>query len=143
MKFIAPENGDGFSITTNNYETATSPTFINGKTLIATGLIKNTTELTTKAYKLNLWLDSDLAYVSSTTKRAIIPEGNPSIADSTSGNVKSTRYMRNDYTTPSTVTLFPAKDESKGKIIYTTNEFSNGYYSIKIRIESSEEKNIS
>ena len=137
MKFIAPSNGDGFSITTNNYATATTPTYTDGKALIATGLIKNTSELTTKNYSLYMWVDENLAFVSSTTKRAINAEGNPSMADATSGTITATRYMKNN-NTARTVTLFPANADSTGKIIYTTNEYSNAYYSIKLLIEANE-----
>ena len=138
MKFVAPANGDGFSITTNNYATAAAPTYTDGKALIATGLIKNTTELTTKSYSLYIWVDEDLAFVSSTTKRANNAEGNPSMADATPGNVTATRYMKND-DVPSTVTLYPANDDSTGKIIYTTKEFSDAHYTIKIRVEATEQ----
>ena len=140
MKFIPPANGDGISITTNNYSTATSPSYTNGEILIATGLIKDTTLLTTKTYEIDLWLDSNLAFVSSTTKRTTLAEGNPSMAVSTSGNVTADRYMKNSNQL-TTVTVFPAKPEAQNKIIYTTNEFANSYYSIKLRIEANEIKN--
>ena len=137
MKFVAPIDGDGFSIINNYYSTATTPTYTDGKALIATGLIKNTTELTTKNYSLYLWVDDSLAFVSSTTKRANNQEGNPSLADATSGNIKATRYMKNN-NIASTVTLYPANSDSEGKIIYTTNEFSNAHYTIKLRVEAVE-----
>ena len=135
MKFVAPSDGDGFSITNNYYANATVPTYTDGKALLATGLIKNTSELTTKNYSLYVWVDSDLAFVSSTTKRANNLEGNPSLADATSGNITATRYMKNS-DVASTVTLYPANSDSAGKIIYTTNEFSNAHYSIKILVEA-------
>ena len=135
MKFVAPENGDGFSITNNYYANATTPTYTEGKALIATGLIKDTAELTTKEYTLYMWVDDGSAFVSSSTKRANNVEGNPSLADSTSGNVTATRYMKNN-DVASTVTLFPANSDSAGKIIYTTNEFSNAHYSIRLLIEA-------
>ncbi len=137
MKFIAPANGDGFSITNNYYTNATTPTYTDGKALIATGLIKDTTELTTKNYSLYVWVDSALAFVSSTTKRANNLEGNPSMADATSGNVTAARYMKNNNVS-SNVTLYPANADSTGKIIYTTNEYSNAHYTIKIRVEANE-----
>ncbi len=137
MKFEAPTDGDGFSITTNNFATAASPTFTNDKALIATGLIKNTQALTTKTYSLYMWVDENLAFISSTTKRANNAEGNPSLADATSGTTTATRYMKND-DEASTVTLYPANADSTGKIIYTTKEFSNAHYTIKIRIEANE-----
>ena len=137
MKFVPPANGDGFSITTNNYATATTPTYTDGKALIATGLIKNTQSLTTKSYSLYVWVDEDLAFVSSTTKRANNAEGNPSLADATAGNVTATRYMKND-NVASTVTLYPANSDSTGKIIYTTKEYSDAHYTVKIRVEATE-----
>ena len=137
MKFVAPADGDGFSITTNNYSTAIAPTYTDGKALIATGLIKNTTELTTKSYSLYVWVDEDLAFVSSTTKRANNAEGNPSLADATSGTVTATRYMKNN-DVATTVTLYPADEDSTGKIIYTTKEFSDAHYTIRVRIEAHE-----
>ena len=137
MKFVAPSDGDGFSITNNYYATGATPTYSNGKTLIATGLIKNTSELTTKNYSLYVWVDENLAFVSSTTKRANNIEGNPSLADATSGTVSALRYMKNN-DVASTVTLYPAKEEAQGKIIYTTKEFSNAHYTIKIMVESNE-----
>ena len=135
MKFVAPSDGDGFSITNNYYANATTPTYTDGKALIATGLIKNTSELTTKNYSLYVWVDEDLAFVSSTTKRANNAEGNPSLADATSGTTTATRYMKND-NNASTVTLYPANSDSTGKIIYTTKEFSNAHYSVRIRIDA-------
>ena len=140
MKFVAPANGDGFSITNNYYENATTPTYTDGKALIATGLIKDTEELTTKNYSLYVWVDESLAFVSSTTKRANNLEGNPSMADATSGNVTASRYMKNS-NVATNVTLYPANADSTGKIIYTTNEFSNAHYTIRIRIEANETKN--
>ena len=135
MKFVAPSDGDGFSITNNYYATGTTPTYSDGKTLIATGLIKNTSELTTKNYSLYVWVDENLAFVSSTTKRVNNLEGNPSLADATSGTTTATRYMKNN-NNASTVTLYPANSDSTGKIIYTTNEFSNSHYSVRIKIEA-------
>lgn len=135
MKFVPPANGDGFSITTNNFASASSPTYVDGKALIATGLIKDTQALTTKNYSLYVWVDEDLAFVSSTTKRANNAEGNPSLADATSGTTTATRYMKNN-DVASTVTLYPANTDSTGKIIYTTKEFSDAHYSVKIRVEA-------
>ncbi len=136
MKLIAPSNGNGFTIT-NNFSNASTPVYNDGKALIATGNIKNTTALTTKNFTLYVWVDDSLAFVSSTTKRANNAEGNPSLADATSGTTTAIRYMKNN-DVASTVTLYPANSDSQGKIIYTTNEFSNSHYSIKIRVESNE-----
>ncbi len=136
MKLVSPSNGDGFTIT-NNYATAASPIYTDGKALLATGNIKNTSALTTKNFTLYVWIDDSLAFVSSTTKRANNAEGNPSLADATSGTTTATRYMKNN-NVASTVTLYPADADSQGKIIYTTNEFSNSHYSVRIRVESTE-----
>ena len=135
MKFVAPNNGDGFTITNNYFATASTPTFTNNQVLIASGKVQNTQALTTKTYSLYLWLDENLAFVSSTTKRVTNAEGNPSLADATSGTTTAARYMKNDNTS-TTVTLYPAKTEAQGKIIYTTNELYNSFYSIKIRVEA-------
>ena len=134
MKFVAPSDGNGFSITTNNFSNPTSPVFTNNEVLIATGLVQGTSGSTTKNYSLYMWLDDGLAYASSTTKRTNNAEGNPSLADATTGNVENvTRYMKNSNVS-SSVTLYPAKTEAQGKIIYTTNELHNSYYSIKLKI---------
>ena len=137
MKFVAPSNGDGFSITNNYYSTPTTPVYTNGKALIATGLIKNTQSLTSKDYSLYMWVDENVAFVSSTTKRSNNAEGNPSLADPTPGIITASRYMKNDNVL-STVNLYPANADSTGKIIYTTKEFSNSHYTIKIRVEATE-----
>lgn len=138
MKLVAPSSGDGFTIT-NNYATATNPTYTNGKVLLATGLVKNTTQLTTKNFTLYMWVDDAKAFISSTTKRATLAEGNPSLADATEGVVIADRYMKNDNEL-TTVKLYPAKEEAQGKIIYTTKEFSDSHYTIKIRVESNDAK---
>lgn len=128
---------NGFTVLTNDYATPSNLIFDNdGKALISTGLVKNTSELTTVNYNFYMWMDSGTMHVSSTTKRATLGEGNPSLADTTSGNVTAVRYMKNDNTVPSNVTLFPATSEQEGKIIYTTYEFSNGYYNIKFLVEA-------
>ena len=36
--------------------------------------------------------------------------------------------------------MFPAESSDEGKIIYTTNEFKNSYYSMKIVVEAEEVK---
>lgn len=135
MKFTPAANGNGFATTVNNYATATTPTFTNGKCLISSGTIQNTSSSATKSYSLALWIDEDAINVSSTTKRATNAEGNPSVADGTSGTTTASRYMKNSNTL-STVTLYPAQSNQIGKIIYTTNEFSNRYYSIKVMVEA-------
>ena len=136
FEFIPPEDANGFTTEINNYSSPKSPSFTNGKALISTGVIKNTSNLTTKNYTLKLWIDSRKINISSTTKRATNAEGNPSLADATTGTTTATRYMRNDTTEPTTVTLYPAITSQQGKIIYTTNEFSNSYYSFKILVEA-------
>ena len=35
-----------------------------------------------------------------------------------------------------TVTLYPAESSQQGKIIYTTKEFANSFYSYKIVVEA-------
>ena len=141
MKFIPPTDGDGFTTSVNNYATATSPVFdSNGKALISTGIIKDTAALTTKSYTLKLWADSSKVHVSSTTKRANNAEGNPSLADTTAGTVTATRFMQNNTAEPSIITLYPAKAEHAGKIIFTTHEYSGKFYSIKIIVEAEEAK---
>ena len=137
--FTSGENG--FTVLTNNYSSPTNLVFDNdGKALISTGLVKDTTELTTVAYNFYMWLDASSMHISSTMKRATLPEGNPSLADTTSGNVTSSRYLKNDGVLVNDVKLFPASSNEDGKIIYTTNEFSNGYYNIKLLVEAEEEK---
>lgn len=138
VMFIPPTNANGFTNSVNNCSTATSLTFTNGKALVASGLIKNTSNLISKTYTLKLWIDSSKISISSTTKRTNNTEGNPSLAVSTSGTTTATRYMRNNSNESSTITLYPAKASQVGKIIYTTNEFSNSYYSFKIIIEANE-----
>lgn len=135
LLFTPPSNGDGFSITSNNYATASTPVFSNGKCLIANGLVKNTSVSTTKNYNLALWIDDSKIFVSSTTKRLVLAEGNPSLADTTSGTATADRYIKNDNTLVST-TLYPASNDQSGKIVYTTNEFKNSFYSLKIAIEA-------
>ena len=132
---------NGFTVTSNNYANPTNLVFDNeGKALISTGLVKDTTELTSVDYNFYMWLDSGAMHVSSTMKRATLPEGNPSLADTTSGNTTSSRYLKNDGTLTNNVTLFPASSNEAGKIIYTTNEFSNGYYNIKFLVVAEEAK---
>lgn len=139
FEFTPASDGSGFTNEINNASTPTSLTFTNGKALIASGIIKNTTELTTKTgYTVKLWIDSSKMNISSTTKRATNAEGNPSLADATSGTTTATRYMRNDTTEARTITLYPAITSQQGKIIYTTNEFSNSFYSFKIVVEADE-----
>jgi len=131
-------NGNGFTSVSNNYATPTPLSFDNsGKALIATGLVKNTSSSTTVNYSFAMWLDSNTMHVSSTTKRATLAEGNPSLADSTSGVVTAGRYLKNDNVL-TTVNLYPARTEAQGKIIYTTKEFSVGFYSIKFLVEANE-----
>ena len=137
LKFDAPANGNGFTTAINNYETAKSPVFVNGKAIISTGIVKDTEDLTTKNYKVTLWIDSDRISVSSTTKRANNAEGNPSLADATSGTLTADRFIQNDNNLVNT-TLYPAFENQEGKIIYTTKEFSNSYYSLKIVVEATE-----
>ena len=136
FEFIPPEDANGFITEINNYSSPKSLSFTNGKALISTGIIKNTSNLTTKNYTLKLWIDSSKINISSTTKRATNAEGNPSLADATTGTTTAIRYMRNDTTELTTVTLYPAITSQQGKIIYTTNEFSNSYYSFKILVEA-------
>ena len=83
--FTSGENG--FTVLTNNYSSPTNLVFDNdGKALISTGLVKDTTELTTVAYNFYMWLDASSMHISSTTKRETLAEGNPSLVDTTSGN---------------------------------------------------------
>lgn len=127
---------NGFTIMSNSYSSPTSLTFDNtGKALISTGLVKNTSSLTTVSYNYYMWIDSANILVSSTSKRATLAEGNPSLADTTSGTTTAGRYMTNS-STLTTITLYPAKSEHSGKTVYTTNEFSNGFYNIKILVEA-------
>ena len=140
FQFIPASNGNGFTNDVNICSTATSLTFVNGKALVASGAVKNTTQTTTKSgYTIKLWIDSSKISISSTTKRANNLEGNPSLADSTSGTTTATRYMRNDTNESSTITLYPAVSSQIGKIIYTTNEFSNSFYSFKVIVDAFEE----
>ena len=128
---------NGFTVLTNDYVTPTNLSFTNGKALISTGLVKDTTELTTVSYNFYMWIDAGTTHISSTTKRATLAEGNPSLADTTTGNTTADRYMKNDGVL-TTVTLYPARSSEAGKIIYTTNEFSNGYYNIKFMVVADE-----
>ena len=132
---------NGFTVLSNDYANPTNLLFDNeGKALISTGLIKDTSQLTTVSYAFHMWIDGGGMNISSTTKRATLAEGNPSLADATEGNTTATRYMRNDATEASTVTLFPAKTNQVGKTIYTTYEFSNGYYNVKFLVEAMDAK---
>ena len=135
MEFIPADDANGFSTSLNNYETARNLQFVDGKALISTGLVQNTTPLTTKSYKVKLWIDSNSIHVSSTVKRASNDEGNPSLADASSGNTTAGRYIENDNSLVTT-TLYPATGTQIDKIIYTTNELKNSYYSIKIAVEA-------
>ena len=135
MKFTPPADGDGFSITTNNYSSPTAPQYTNGKCLIATGLAQNVSSSTAKNYTLSLWIDDSKVLVSSTTKRATLAEGNPSLVDLTSGTTTAGRYIKNDNVLVTT-TLYPASVGDSGKIVMTTNEFKNSYYSVKIAVEA-------
>ena len=135
LKFVPTADGDGFTTKTNNYETASNLTFTDGKALISTGIVKDTVAETTKNYEAYIWIDETKVFVSSTTKRATLPEGNPSLADATTGNVTEGRYIKNDNNLVNT-TLYPATAENVNKIIYTTKEYSNSYYSIKIVVEA-------
>ena len=137
FEFIPPLNGDGFTTTSNNYSEPKSLEFVDGKALISTGKVKNTQAITTKNYSMNLWVDSSKIFISSTIKRANNEEGNPSLADVSTGTVTANRYIKNDENLEMT-TLYPAKSNQEGKIIYTTKEFSTGYYSIKIVVEAEE-----
>ena len=135
FQLIPPADGNGFTTTLNNYSSPASLTFTNNKALIATGLVRNTSSSTTKTFNLKMWIDSNKINISSTTKRATNLEGNPSLADATSGTTTAGRYMDNG-STLETVTLYPARSSQQGKIIYTTKEFANSYYSYKILVEA-------
>ena len=135
LQFISSEDGDGFTTTLNNYETGSTPQFVDGKALLSTGLVKNTTDLTTKTYTVRMWIDSSKVFVSSTTKRSNNAEGYPRIAARSNGRVLANRYIKND-TNLMSIYLYPANSEQEGKIIYTTNEFKNAYYSIKIAVKA-------
>lgn len=139
MQFIPAEDADGFTTNINNYEVSKSPSFIDNKALISTGVVTNAdTTIPAKTYTLNLWIDSSKITVSSTTKRLLNEEGYPSLADTSDGKLENVnRYIKNDNTLVST-TLFPAESSDEGKIIYTTNEFKNSYYSMKIVVEAEE-----
>lgn len=133
--FTSGENG--FTVKTNDYAEPNNLVFDNeGKALLSTGIVKDTTQLTAVTYNYYMWIDGGNTLISSTTKRAILPEGNPSLADTTAGNTVADRYMKNDSTLTEAVTIFPARQEDTGKTVYTTNEFSNGYYNIKILVEA-------
>ena len=128
---------NGFTVVSNSYSTPTNLVFDNeGKALISTGLIRNTSQSTTVDYNFYMWIDADTTHISSTMKRATLAEGNPSIADTSSGNTTASRYMKNDGVLVNNITIFPAPNDKAGKIIYTTNEFSNGYYNIKFLVEA-------
>ena len=128
---------NGFTVLSNNYATPTNLVFSGDKALISTGLVKDTTQTTTVDYNFYMWIDAGTTLISSTTKRLVLPEGNPSLADTTSGKTTASRYMKDDGVL-TTETLFPAKSGDTGKIIYTTNEFSNGYYNIRFLVEAEE-----
>ena len=129
---------NGFTIKTNSYASPTNLSFgANDKILLSTGLVKDISSLSTVSYTYYMWIDGEKVLVSSTTKRETLPEGNPSIADTSSGNVTVGRYMTNTNEL-SNVTLFPADSSHTGKIVYTTNEFSNGFYNIKIVVEAAD-----
>ena len=138
MVFEPATDADGYTTVSNNFVTPTSPDFTNGKITISTGVIRNSnSELAAKTYKLKMWIDSSKILVSSTTKRQNNSEGNPSVADTTSGNVIEGRYIENDNNLVDT-TLYPASIDYSGRVVYTTNEFLNSYYSIKILVEATE-----
>lgn len=140
MLFEPAIDADGYITTLNNFITPASPSFVNGKAIISTGIIKNSnSSLPAKNYKLKLWIDSNKILISSTTKRQNNQEGNPSIADTTSGTVNAGRYITNDNNLVDT-TLYPAQSKYMGRVVYTTNEFSNSYYSIKVLIEAEDSK---
>ena len=138
FEFTPPTDGNGFTNYTNNCQVPASVTMVNGKGLIAAGVIKNTSASTTKSYTLKMFIDSNKINVSSTTKRKTIAEGNPTYAEPAEGTTTATRYMRNNTSEGTTITLYPAITSQEGKIIYTTNEFSNSYYSFKILVEAEE-----
>lgn len=128
---------NGFTVKTNDYAEPNNLVFDNeGKALLSTGIVKDTTQLTAVTYNYYMWIDGGNTLISSTTKRATLPEGNPSLADTTAGNTVADRYMKNDSTLTEEVTIFPARQEDTGKTVYTTSEFSNGYYNIKILVEA-------
>ena len=139
LEFTPAADANGFTNMINNYATAKSPVFVDGQALISTGIIKDTTASTVKSYNVKLWIDSSKILVSSTTKRANNNEGHPSLADTTGGEVTIDRYIKNDNNLIST-TIFPAESVDANKIVYTTKEFSNSYYSIKIVVEAEEVK---
>ena len=138
MLYEPASDADGYTTTLNNFSTASSPVFVDGKAIISTGVIRNTdSTLPAKSYKLTLWIDSNKILVSSTTKRQNNFEGNPSIADSSQGTVTVGRYVENDNNLVDTV-LYPAVNEYIGRTVYTTKEFANSYYSIKLLVEANE-----
>ena len=133
-RFTSGQNG--FTIQSNSYATPSNLSFGNNeRILISTGLVKDVSELTTVSYDYYMWIDDTNILISSTTKRATLPEGNPSLADTTTGNVIVGRYMKNT-SQLTNITLYPADVEQTGKIVYTTNEFSNGFYNISIIVEA-------
>ena len=137
--FTSGENG--FTIKTNFYAEPTNLSFDDeGHALISTGLVKNTSSSTTVTYDFLFWVDGESIVVSSTTKRATLPEGNPSLANTSSGNVTVARYMKNNSNDATVETLFPATQDQAGKTVYTTYEFSKGYYNLKIVVEAEEYK---
>ena len=136
MVFEPATDADGYTTTLNNYSTPTSPNFTNGRIAISNGIVRNNDiDLAAKTYKIKLWIDSSKILVSSTTKRQNNAEGNPSVADTSEGNVTEGRYIENDNNLVNT-TLYPADINYTGRIVYTTNEFANSYYSIKIVVEA-------
>ena len=138
FEFTPPADANGFTNDINNCSVPMNLNFVDGKALVASGVIKGTTASTTKNYTLKMFIDSDKINVSSTTKRKTIAEGNPTYAEPAEGTTTATRYMRNDTSESKTITLYPAKTSQEGKIIYTTNEFSNSFYSFKVLIEAEE-----
>ena len=133
--FVSGSNG--FTVKTNDYAEANHLVCDNeGKALLSTGIVKGTSQLTSVTYDYYMWIDGDNTLISSTTKRATLAEGNPSLADTTSGNTTADRYMKNSDVLTQNVTIFPARSGDANKTVYTTNEFSNGYYNIKIVVEA-------
>ena len=55
---------NGFTVLTNNYANPTNLSFTDGKALISTGLVKDTTELTTVNYNFYMWLDAGTTHIS-------------------------------------------------------------------------------
>ena len=137
FKFIPPSDGDGFYITNNYYSgNGANLNFTDGKALIATGVVRGTLDSTTKTYSAYLWVDENKVLVSSTTKRENNMEGYPSLADTTGDPVTVLRYMKNNTEEGTMTKIYPAKAVDANKKVYTTNEYKNAYYSLKIRVEA-------